>query len=212
MAEASRFAKSLRSPFQWIMAGLILLSLVIIMVGPMIGGRPHPHSSPALQATQAINLAMYMYAGDHNNAYPIGKSSTEVFQKLVDEEYIADITIFYVEELKVPGKTKATSKVLKPENVCFDVTVPLGLNSSDFLPVIFSTGYRIDYTPGGSAVPLFKASEGSPSGICVAYHDYSVRFQKSTEPDGTVTNFIPSDFNPAGKKFQQLTPDGPLPP
>lgn len=30
--------------------------------------------------------------------------------------------------------------------------------------------------------------------------------------DGTISNFIPIDFNPKGKTFVQLTPNGPLSP
>jgi len=31
-------------------------------------------------------------------------------------------------------------------------------------------------------------------------------------PDGTIPNFIPADFDPKGKVYRQLTPDGELPP
>jgi hypothetical protein len=31
-------------------------------------------------------------------------------------------------------------------------------------------------------------------------------------PDGSIPNFIPADFDPKGKTYRQLTPDGELPP
>jgi len=153
---------------------------------------------------------MFQYAVDHNGAYPTGNSSTEVFQKLIDEKYITDPAIFY---FSIPGKTKVISDKLKPENVCWDVTVPIVENSPDGLPVVFLTGYKVTYASGASAVPLFKSTEGRLPGIAVCYKNNSARFIKNGElPDGTITNFIPADFDLTGKKFQQLTPEGPLSP
>jgi hypothetical protein len=155
---------------------------------------------------------MVQYEQDHNGAYPTGKSSTEVFQKLIDEHYVQDPTTFWIMSFNVPGKTKATSNELKPENVCWDVTVPLDAGSSDLLPVVFLTGYRINYVPGGSAVPLFSSSEDRPPGIAVCYHGNNPAWLKNDgQPDRIVKNFISTAFDPAGKKYQQLTPDGPLP-
>lgn len=211
MAERSRFAKSLRSPFQWIGVGVIVVFILAVAYGPT---RPSgPRASPGLQSSRTIALAMFQYANDHQGAYPTGKSSTEVFQKLIDERYISDPAIFCVEIFGVPGKIKATSNVLKPENVSFDVTVPLDDKASDSLPVVFSTGYRVHYVPGGSAVPLHPESGNRMPGICVCYHSNSASYHANDgQPDGAVTNFISPDFDPAGKTYQQLTPDGPLAP
>jgi hypothetical protein len=30
-------------------------------------------------------------------------------------------------------------------------------------------------------------------------------------PDGSMANFLPTDFDAKGKTYRQLTPDGPLP-
>ena len=162
-----------------------------------------------MQMSRTIGLAMLQYSVDHNGVYPTGNSSTEAFQKLIDEKYMTDPSIFY---FSMPGKTKATSDKLKPENVSWDITIPIDSNSPDGLPVVFLTGYKVSYVPNASAVPLFKSFERDLSGIAVCYHSNSAWFKKSTLPDGTVTNFIPFDFDPVGKKFQQLTPDGPLSP
>jgi hypothetical protein len=213
MAEGSKFAKSLKSPFQWFVVGLILFLLVVIVLGPMrLSRRPALLAPVPLQDARVIGIAMFQYANDHDGAYPTGTSSTKIFQKFVDGRYVTDPTRFYQALLNVPGKTKAISNVLKPENVCWDVTVPLDAGSSDLMPVVFSTGYRINYVPGGSAVPLAVSPEDKLSGIAICYHGNNSAWLKNDgQPDGMVTNFISQAFDPAGKKYQQLTPDGPLP-
>jgi hypothetical protein len=212
MAEGSRFAKSLKSPIQWIVVGLILIFLGVVLVLPMMRGRLlSPHSDPVNQTVRTIGVAMYAYAMDHNGAYPTGKSSTEVFQKLVDEGYVTEPAMFCCDELKMPGKSKATSGKLKPENVCWDVTIPLDAAPSDDVPVVFSSGYRINYVPGGDATPILSAPKPRYDGVSVCYHSNSASWQEG-QPDGIVPNFISPDFKPDGKKYVQLTPDGPLGP
>jgi hypothetical protein len=211
--EVSRLAKSPKSPFQWIVSGLILLFFVAILVAPMTRNDFGPRASPALQEVRTIGLAMFQYANDHNGLYPSGKSSTEVFQKLMDENYVIDSAIFYDDSLKVPGKTKPTSKKLKPENICWDITVPVDTNSPDTLPLVFSTGYRIEYVSNGKAVPLVKLTWFGRSGLAVTYHSNSTQYIRDDGlSDGVVTKVISSDFDPAGKTYTQLTPDGPLSP
>ena len=97
---------------------------------------------------------MFQYANDHNQNYPDGKSSTEVFQKLIDGGYISDPAIFYI---PMVGKIKAgVGQRLKPENVCWDVTSPVDSSAPDGLPIVFSTGYKVNYVPGGAAIPFKK--------------------------------------------------------
>jgi hypothetical protein len=76
-----------------------------------------------MQQGRQIGQMMFSYSTDNfqnSNAYPDGKSSTEVFQKLLDGNYAADPAIFYV---PLPGKVKPIAgQKLKPENVCWDVT------------------------------------------------------------------------------------------
>ena len=163
MAEASAFAKSLKRTFFGIGTGLIVL-LVVVIMAPMGGSHKVTGShNLTMMASIPIGQCMFSYAEDHNGAYPMGKSSTEVFQKLIDEGYVNDPAIFWSEWLKVPGKTKPTSNTLKPENVCWDVTVPVGAHSDDSLPLVFLTGYRIDYVPHGKATPLFSGSNNPVS-------------------------------------------------
>jgi hypothetical protein len=170
-------------------------------------------ANAAMQTSRTIALCLYQYSIDHGGAYPTGKSSTEIFQKLIDGKYVTDPSIFYVPYADIPGKKGTSSDTLKPENVSWDVTVPVDGNSPEGLPIVFLTGYRITYAPGASAVPLSKSFPDGLRGIPVCYKSNSAWFKKNNGlPDGTVANFIPADFNPAGKKFQQLTPDGPLAP
>jgi hypothetical protein len=216
MVEVLKPSLTSRPIFQWTVSVLILLVVVTIALTPLFD-RSHmgPHSVPAIEDVRTLDLAMFQYANDHNGAYPTGKSSTEVFQKLINDGYVSDPSIFYCTDLKIPGKFPAASnaKVLKPENVCWDVTADLNLNSPDELPAVFSTGYQINYIPGGNAVPLFQPSDGRPPGIAVCYHSNSASFELIDKlPDGMVTNFISATFVPGGKTYQQLTPDGPLSP
>jgi len=150
---------------------------------------------------------MVGYAKDHGGAYPTGKSSTEVFQQLIDGGYVTDPSLFY-SPLQPDGKVVASSNRLLPENVCWDVTTPLDLSSSDALPVVFITGYRVEYAPNGKATPL---PGRKTAGVPVFYHsNYS--FFKFVDGYDDPLNFISSDFKPDGKKYMQLTPDGPLTP
>ena len=112
----------------------------------------------------------------------------------------------------MPGKTKPTSNKLRPKNVSYDIAVPVDDRDSDYLPTVFLTGYRIQYVPGGNAVPLRVADLEYP-GLAVAYKSNTAWFVKDDGlPDHVVKNVISPNFDPAGKKYQQLTPEGPLVP
>jgi len=231
----------LRRIFEWIIVIFIVLVLIGVALGPTGGGMPRSYglSSQAMERSRAIYELMKEYADAHQGAFPTGNSSTEIFQKLVDENHlvasgktvgqllsqvgynemeIRDTAIFY---LDMPGKTLATSTKLKPENVCFDVTAPLDGAIPDDLPVVFTTGYKIDYLPNKAAVPIAKSS--LPGWAAISYaggNSYGIWADKSwssQEPlyflqDHSIANFISADFNSNGKKYQQLTPDGPLGP
>lgn len=165
---------------------------------------------------------MFQYANDHDGKYPDGNSSTEIFQKLIADGYISDLDIFYI---PLAGKTKPVpGQKLKPENICWDVTSGLDFNSPDELPVVFLTGYRVNYVPGGSAIPLVKPYPrfgwvdsnqtwfdwllgrqtihyDSSGGIAVTYKSNSAKFMKlntTANTDGSVPDFIPPDFKPDG--------------
>ena len=130
------------------------------------------------------------------------------------------------------GKTESkTGQQLKPENVCFDVTTSVDGSAPDGLPLVFSTGYKMNYMPGGAATLLVKPSKQyggwwlklwrvSPpafasTGIAVGYKNHSAVFKllntsPATNPDGSIPNFVPADFDAKGKTYRQLTPDGVL--
>ncbi len=121
---------------------------------------------------------------------------------------------------------------LKPGNVCWDVTSCVDSSAPGQLPVVFLTGYKIDYRPGGSAIPLIKpypdfgqisflerwqhrrtwGNDDPEPGIAVAYGvgNSKVVYLNLTS-DQTIPNFIPLNFDPKGKTYRQLTPDGVLP-
>jgi len=152
---------------------------------------------------------MFQYSKEHGGLYPTGKSSTEVFQKLIDGGYASDPSIFWDPVLDSPGKSKPTSNILKPENVSWDVTVPVDSHSPDSLPVVFSTGYRVMYVSDGSAIPRTAGNVG----IEICYKNMSNIFvQDDRRPDGIVHDAVPNDFKSDGKTYQQLTPDGLLSP
>ena len=160
-----------------------------------------------MQQVHAIGDALFSYSTDHDGDYPPGKSSTEVFQNLIAGGYVTDPHIFF---FAMPGKVSPTGTTLKPENVCFDFTDGADSNSPDTLPVVFSTGYKVTYAAGGSAVPLLKPA---PRGLAVAFKATGgAKYIVASDPAGNVANFVPAGFDAQGKPYRQLTPDGPLAP
>ena len=88
--------------------------------------RPHHRRDPEGEGTRAHadqptdwTRHVFLCHGSQRRVSGGEKTSTEVFQKLLDEKYIADPSIFF---LAMPGKVKATSQTLTADNVCFDVT------------------------------------------------------------------------------------------
>ena len=210
----------------------ILFILFVVPLGPMSGGGIRKaRQSAGMQTAHAIGLALYSYASDNDQKYPDGASSTEVFQKLMDGGYVTDPEVFYI---PMPGKTKPVAGAkLKPENISWDVTAPVELSAaSKNLPVLFMTGYHIDYHPGGAATPIIKpfprywlddsaqswftAMLGDsyryrPSqGLAVFYDNNSAAFHPVDAGGYVISNFVPLDFTPDGKTYRQLTPDGVL--
>jgi hypothetical protein len=201
---------------------LVLLFLWGICIGP-INSTHYAMESTAMQTTRTLALAMFQYAND-NNAYPDGASSTEVFQKLMDGNYVSDPSVFYI---PMWGKTPARAGAkLRPENVCFDVTSGIQMDSPDMLPIVFVTGFRMDYHKSGAATSLvrpfpcyhsrnswFPWSYGPFGGLAVAYKKNNAWFrngQAGPNGFGVVPNVIPADFDAHGKTYRQLTPEGVL--
>jgi len=212
----------------------VLISLVVVSVLFYVfflrGAIEESKQSRATQNARALGLMLWAYANDNNGKYPEGKNSTEIFQKLLDSGYLTnsdegagngkvDFGMLYY---PMPGKVKADpdTKILKPENVCWDVTCCVDSQSPDRLPTIFLTGYKVSYQAGSSAVPLphphrtwldwWHGKEYPTTFIVVHFMSNSSVLLKASS-DGIIHNFIPADFDPKGKTYHQLTPDGELP-
>jgi len=201
---------------------LVVVLVVVILVGFFTGPSPRPHSSAVksglMQTSRAIALSLFVYSSDHDGRYPEGKTSTEVFQHLIDEKYVTDPTIFYVGYGHLfPTKLRPSSNVLKPENVCWDVTYGVDSSSPDSVPVVFLTGYKVTFQPNAAALPIAQSltrswsewwngiSSDQIKGIAVATKGNYARWINADE-DGSIPNFIPADFDPKGKTYRQLTP------
>jgi hypothetical protein len=212
-----------------IVLGIGFFLLCGVFLGPINGGgEQRGKHNAAMQQSRQIGQLMYSYATDHDGRYPEGNSSTEIFQKLINDGYATDPEIFYVALL---GKVKAIAgKKLRPENVCWDVTSGVDSQSSDFVPFVFMTGYRIKYASGESAVPVIKpyppywceprtwsqwwnenvpTPDMGPSGIAVFYKGNNAVFLK-LDADNTAPNVVSPDYKPDGHTYRQLTPDGEL--
>jgi hypothetical protein len=205
-----------------------LLTLTALPTTRLIGD----YHSDWLFKARTIGLAMLQYSEDHGGKYPEGRSSTEVFQKLLDQGYIHDPKVFY---LGLPSKSEGRQgEPIKAENVCYDVTDSIDNTDSDDLPVVFMTGFRVSYSPGSAAIPLIKPypalipprswgewlsaqprfAEFNDPGIAVLYKNNSVHIVQMTMTGnsiGMLPNFVPPSFNAKGKSYHQLTPDGSLP-
>lgn len=215
-----------------------LLKVLLVLCAPVLlltvcsyidppGSRPLLGRDELRFDCHALGFALSNYCADHAGKYPEGKSSTEVFQKLLDEQYVTDPELFYVE---LAGKVKARPGAkLKPENVSFDFTYGLGPRDSGSVPVVFLTGFRVTYAPGvaaksnGPAFPTYYPRRPATTsyffgiplpfhfqdrGIAVIYRD-----DDSTWIDAqgdSIPNFVPTTFSAGGKTYRQLTPDGVL--
>jgi hypothetical protein len=151
-----------------------------------------------------IGLALKQYSLDHAGNYPAGKSSTAIFQQLLDQKYVTDPTLFY---LPMRGKSKPVGTILEPDNVCWDVTNSVRTDDSDSLPLVFTTGYKLQYRPKGDALPLTHVSTIY---LILTRKNGAIDIRTSVAK-GVVPLAILSSFDTKGRTYQQLTPDGPLP-
>lgn len=202
---------------------LILVSLGSTLV-PVPGDLRKAQDYAAMQTCRTIALAESQYANDHGT-YPAGQSSTEVFQRLVDGNYVSDPAIFY---LRMPGKGRATDVHLKPENVCYDVTSGVDSSAPDGLPVVFVTGYKVDYrnarriselaSPQPSflgdlswdEMPNFRVKLFFPVGVILKGNE--IQLAQWPLPKNYREGDSVEDFDARGHIYRQLTPTGPLPP
>jgi type II secretory pathway pseudopilin PulG len=217
------------------LVAIILVIILGIALGPVTGSISKAKALSVMVTTRELAMALGQYAAAHNGHYPTGNSSTEIFQKLIDDGYVTDPSIFvggYPRYDKMP-LTNVNEK-LKPENVGFDVTIPIDTSSSNHLPLVFLTGYRVTYQRGASAIPLSNAVKNRIPCMAIGYKDgtatyfamgslmlpargYSTRngideriWGQGTLSDGTVPNFVPDDFDAKGAVYRQLTPTGEL--
>lgn len=198
-----------------IVAVALVACVVIAFIVPPSTPEPGVAALPSAsdvagRSVLEIESAIEAYAAAHGGKFPEGKSSTEVFQKLLDGAFVKNPRSFYLE---TEGKTPAVSTQLRPENVSFDVTVPLDPASAG-IPVVISTGFRIEYKPGGRAVPV--PGRARP-GICDTHILFATTgphafYEGMFKQDGIVTVQVIAPDAPVGPgPFTQLTPDGPLP-
>ena len=184
----------------WLCLAFFLVALAAgIMLTPRI---PRGERLPSgVQAAHALGLALYSYAQDNGGSYPTGKSSTEVFQKLMDGGYITDPAIFYI---PMSGKTPATGKTLKPENVCWDVTSGTRQDDPSDVILLFSTGTQMNYTLGAK-VRVPDSSPYGSDGLVAFYTNNSAAFI-SAENGEAVVHREGYGYNPKGQHYVQLTP------
>jgi len=197
-------SKSEMTGCTWIatIVGVIMFLGVVALgfsVQPMIR---KAQESAATQQARAIAIMMSEYAGDHNGAYPDGKTSTEVFQQLLDGKYATDPAIFYI--VLMPGKIAATSNTLTAANVCFDVTGGVTSDSPEGLPLVYSTGYSVTYASGGLATVDAVMPAFFP-GMALACKNNSASFKKA-DALGNVPGIIPDGFDPGTHVYRQLKP------
>jgi hypothetical protein len=196
----------------FIFISIILTVCAAFFLGPLISDGINSHDSETMQMAHAIGISLFSYANDHNGHFPEGKTSTEVFQQLIDGKYVNKPTLFFVE---MPGKAKPQSDQLKPENVCWDVTCCVDSTASDGLPLVFLTGYKVTYEPGSKAFLVhdspktwtqwWKGSGYTGNYMAVSYKSILSRSIRP-DADGSIPNFVPTDFDPKGKTYRQLTP------
>ena len=180
----------------------LLFFLVALLGGCMVAvtaGLREAAQNSVLQQAHALGMALYSYAQDHNGKYPEGKSSTEVFQMLMDGGYVTDPSIFY---LPMSGKTRGTGKTLKPENVCWDFTAGSRTDDTSNVVLLFTTGTKMDYTPGAKIRVPGNAPFGG-DGVAVFYSNEYASFIATQHGEAVIHG---EGYNPKGQHYVQLTP------
>ncbi len=220
------FPSSIRGASRQIFFIIFILLILGLLIGPITGPVRPSRQNPALQTAHVIGLCLVQYANDHGGHFPNANSSTEIFQHLIDDGYVTDPVLFYTKAWDIPGKVIPTSTKLSPANVCWDVTCSSDFSVPNNVPVIFLTGYRVTYEASSPAIPIahepiiswYDWLHGkSPQSRFIAAFYVSAslpvvgqvsNWAKIMLPDsnGTISNFIPADFDPKGKTYRQLTP------
>jgi hypothetical protein len=167
-------------------------------------------SKPLSSRATIIGAALLKYAITHHGQFPPGKTSTEVFAHLVDDKDAKPAVFWF----PIAGKSKPVNKGLRPENVCFDLTYGTDSQSPDWVPFVYPTGYRIDYSSGiAYRLPSFAIKERV---ICFSYFGTvryfpvgkSYFFGWLVFPFDQINVMPDKPFDAAVSHFKQLTPDG----
>src|ERR1017187_10202334 len=120
MKKEQRPKSVMRPVLNFIYVAVFLMVLAGVCLGPINHITPEMrYRSGVMQKARQIGVSMHAYSNDHDGHYPEGKTSTDIFQQLIDGHYIDDPSIFYV---KMPGKVPPQGNHFKPENVGFDMT------------------------------------------------------------------------------------------
>lgn len=212
--------------FPWFDLGCtcFVLFLVVLLIGwtfPSVGGPSYFSSVGSQYVSQVRQLGtiLFTYASENDWKYPTGESSTEFFQELIDAGYLNNGELLYIDGM--PGKSPWQSGKLRPENVCWDVVVPMTTGNPDALPQILSTGWNLEFKPG-SRPTISNDNEARailPSRSWLSFrkeaslvlfrHGNSAELIRERDllerPDDIAKNFMPADLDP-NKAYRQLKP------
>jgi hypothetical protein len=189
-----------RGPAYKIVAGLLFVLILAAIFFDPIFKAERDYTDRERQDIAAVNriaVMLHNYAAHHGGQYPDGATSTEVFQKLLDEGLCKDPEDFY---FPLPGKVKAASGTnLKAENVSFDVIGGITANDPPGMPLVFITGYELVFTTSGPIGVMMNPDQGleanHPSPRAVAYLGHKA-----------AVDYVPPAVNTAGKAYHQLKP------
>ncbi len=199
----------------------LFLFILVGIFGPRTGTIKSEQTASSMFTLKALMTALRQYALDHDGRYPTGRSSTEAFQKLLDENYVSDPGIF-LGGFPQPKKIRGKQLKLEPEDVGYDLTVPLDIHSPDDVPVMCLSYFSPAHA---DAIPVSPPGYQSNSqyGRCLpesmgermpwAYVRRTRLFDYKRErdhedqvlSDGTIIRFIPGTFAAKDHFYQQLT-------
>ncbi len=199
----------------WQIGAFLLVALLyLIFSAPRSTDAPGTVMAPAVTKAEALGQVLAKYGAEHGGKYPEGKTSTEIFQALIDQGYLTDLSLLYY---PMPGKTPPATKQLTPENVCWDLTGGVDASSPGGLPVVYSTGFNIIYYPGARpGIPPLPFWQGMTD------HTHARDFMAICDADGKAKSiftgstseleFMSADVDLRGRTYLQLTPTGVIPP
>jgi type II secretory pathway pseudopilin PulG len=161
---------------------LTIVSIIFILVG--LGLPVYQKAMDAARRTtqlyqaRSFAHAMMFYAQDNNQFFPDAETSTEIFEKVVADGYLAGRDI--------PKKTMSQLSITGG-----GVHV---LDSSERLPLIFNGGNAPLNYEAGESLTLDSRNPWKKDGIVVVYKDFSCVFRKAT-PEGIVKELITQDYD-----------------